>query len=51
MQVATAHLVTADQTACTPCSTALAELRERHGVAHATLQVGPRHTGCDEVGW
>ena len=27
-------------------------LRDRHGIAHATLQVEPAtHTGCHEVGW
>jgi cobalt-zinc-cadmium efflux system protein len=53
MHVATAHLVAAD-----PAEThavldrARHLLRERHGVAHATLQVEPgEHTGCEDPGW
>ena len=31
---------------------ARALLRDRYGIAHATLQVEPAdHTGCDEVAW
>ncbi|MEU6040783.1 cation diffusion facilitator family transporter [Actinomadura sp. NPDC047616] len=53
MHVATAHLVTSDQTATHGVlDRALQVLRERHGVAHATLQVEPAdHTGCDAVSW
>lgn len=53
MNVATAHLVTADSAdPHAVLDRARAVLRERHGVAHATLQVEPRdHRGCDEVGW
>lgn len=53
MNVATAHLVTADSAdPHAVLDRARALLRERHGVAHATLQVEPRdHRGCDEVGW
>ena len=53
MHVATAHLVTrdvADTHAVLDRARHL--LRERHGVAHATLQVEPDdHTGCEEPGW
>ncbi len=53
MHVATAHLVTgekADSHAVLDQARDL--LRERHGIAHATLQVEPAsHRGCDEVGW
>ncbi|NUR93408.1 MAG: cation transporter [Nonomuraea sp.] len=53
MNVATAHLVTAggdDGHAVLDQARDL--LRERYGVAHATLQVEPAdHRGCDEVGW
>jgi cobalt-zinc-cadmium efflux system protein len=53
MNVATAHLVTVD--GADPhdvLDRARDVLRDRHGVAHATLQVEPRsHTGCHEVGW
>lgn len=53
MNVATAHLVTAESAdPHAVLDRARALLRERHGVAHATLQVEPRdHRGCDEVGW
>ncbi|MCK2218737.1 cation diffusion facilitator family transporter [Actinomadura sp. ATCC 31491] len=53
MNVATAHLVTADQKDHhAVLDQARDLLRRRHGVAHATLQVEPHdHTGCDEVGW
>ncbi|MQA80261.1 MAG: cation diffusion facilitator family transporter [Streptosporangiales bacterium] len=53
MNVATAHLV-ADDRANTHAvlDQARQVLRERHGVAHATLQVEPLdHTGCDELNW
>lgn len=50
MNVATAHLVTADHHAV--LDEAREVLRRRHGVAHATLQVEPAdHRGCDELGW
>lgn len=53
MNVATAHLVTGDQSdSHAVLDQARDLLRTRHGVAHATLQVEPDdHTGCDEVGW
>ncbi len=53
MNVATAHLVTVDGAdAHDVLDRARDVLRDKHGVAHATLQVEPRsHTGCDEVGW
>ncbi|MER6512355.1 cation diffusion facilitator family transporter [Nonomuraea sp. NPDC001636] len=53
MNVATAHLVTGDQSDNhSVLDQARDLLRTRHGVAHATLQVEPEgHTGCDEVGW
>ncbi|GAB3747271.1 cation diffusion facilitator family transporter [Microlunatus parietis] len=53
MNVATAHLVTAESAdPHAVLDRARALLRDRHGVAHATLQVEPRdHRGCDEVGW
>ncbi|HEU4490876.1 MAG TPA: cation diffusion facilitator family transporter [Jiangellales bacterium] len=53
MNVATAHLVTADDDATHPVLDAARDvLRDRHGVAHATLQVEPRsHTGCHEIDW
>lgn len=53
MNVATAHLVTVDGAdAHDVLDRARDVLRDRHGVAHATLQVEPRsHTGCREVGW
>jgi cobalt-zinc-cadmium efflux system protein len=53
MDVATVHLVTvggADPHAVLDQAREL--LRERHGIAHATLQVEPdTHTGCHEIGW
>jgi cobalt-zinc-cadmium efflux system protein len=53
MNVATAHLMTteaADQH--TVLDQARDILRDRHGIAHATLQVEPaNHTGCREVDW
>ncbi|MCC3650577.1 cation diffusion facilitator family transporter [Streptomyces sp. S07_1.15] len=53
MHVATAHLVTADLAdGHAVLDRARDLLRERHGVAHATLQVEPAdHIGCDRVGW
>ncbi|AQZ63858.1 Cobalt-zinc-cadmium resistance protein CzcD [[Actinomadura] parvosata subsp. kistnae] len=53
MNVATAHLVTADQKDHhAVLDQARDLLRRRHGVAHATLQVEPAdHRGCDEVDW
>jgi cobalt-zinc-cadmium efflux system protein len=53
MHVATAHLVTCDEgKAHAVLDQAREVLRERHGVAHATLQVEPReHRGCGELGW
>ncbi|MEU7004111.1 hypothetical protein [Nonomuraea sp. NPDC046570] len=53
MNVATAHLVTRDQgDGHAVLDQARDLLRQRHGVAHATLQVEPAdHRGCDEPGW
>jgi cobalt-zinc-cadmium efflux system protein len=53
MNVATAHLVIADQSdAHAVLDRGRQVLRDRHGVAHATLQVEPAdHQGCDELGW
>ncbi len=53
MHVATAHLVTADQQEAHAVLDRVRELlRDRHAIAHATLQVEPAdHKGCDEVGW
>jgi cobalt-zinc-cadmium efflux system protein len=53
MHVATAHLVTAEEEAVHPVlDRAGALLRERHGLAHATLQVEPRtHHTCAEIDW
>ncbi|MFI6705561.1 cation diffusion facilitator family transporter [Nonomuraea sp. NPDC050478] len=53
MNVATAHLVTADQSDNhAVLDQARDLLLQRHGVAHATLQVEPAdHSGCDELGW
>ncbi len=53
MNVATAHLVIADQAeAHAVLDQGRQILRDRHGVAHATLQVEPAdHKGCDELGW
>ncbi|MFJ4683019.1 cation diffusion facilitator family transporter [Streptomyces sp. NPDC088789] len=53
MNVATAHLVTADQAdGHSVLDRARDVLQDRHGVAHATLQVEPAdHVGCDKVGW
>lgn len=53
MHVATAHLVTtthADAHAVLDAASDI--LRERHGIAHATLQVEPAdHRACDELTW
>ena len=53
MNVATAHLVTCeDADAHAVLDAARATLQDRHGIAHATLQVEPNtHEGCEEVGW
>jgi cobalt-zinc-cadmium efflux system protein len=53
MNVATAHLVTADDDGTHRVLDAARDvLRDRHGVAHATLQVEPRsHSGCHEIDW
>ncbi|GLW66050.1 cation transporter [Actinomadura rubrobrunea] len=53
MNVATAHLVTTEQAdAHAVLDRARELLRDRHAIAHATLQVEPAdHEGCDEVGW
>jgi cobalt-zinc-cadmium efflux system protein len=53
MHVATAHLVTADKADThAVLDQARHLLHERHGIAHATLQVEPdSHAGCDEPGW
>ncbi|MEV5695520.1 cation diffusion facilitator family transporter [Micromonospora globbae] len=53
MNVATAHLVTADHSDNhAVLDQARDLLRHRHGIAHATLQVEPAdHRGCDELGW
>jgi cobalt-zinc-cadmium efflux system protein len=53
MPVATAHLVARDQVDThAVLDQARDVLRQRHGVAHATLQVEPStHHGCEELGW
>lgn len=53
MEVATVHLVVADGVDPHPVLDAARELlRERHGVAHATVQTEPTdHHGCLEIGW
>ncbi|WP_327087461.1 cation diffusion facilitator family transporter [Nonomuraea sp. NBC_01738] len=52
MNVATAHLVADQSSSHAVLDQAREVLRERHGVAHATLQVEPSdHKGCDEIGW
>jgi cobalt-zinc-cadmium efflux system protein len=53
MHVATAHLVTCDGTdSHAVLDAARVTLQDKHGIAHATLQVEPdSHEGCDEVGW
>ena len=53
MNVATAHLVTAEETDPHPVLDAARDvLAHRHGIVHATLQVEPdTHTGCQEISW
>ena len=53
MNVATAHLVTADGTnSHSVLDRARDVLRERYAIEHATLQVEPdSHTGCHEIDW
>ena len=53
MNVATAHLVVDDESMSHAVLDAARDLlRDRHGIAHATLQVEPRtHTGCQELHW
>jgi cobalt-zinc-cadmium efflux system protein len=53
MHVATAHLVACESAdAHAILDAARVALQERHGIAHATLQVEPStHQGCEEVGW
>jgi cobalt-zinc-cadmium efflux system protein len=53
MDVATVHLMVAEGTDPHPVlDDARDLLRDRYGIAHATLQVEPAsHTGCAEVSW
>ncbi|MDQ3114588.1 MAG: cation diffusion facilitator family transporter [Actinomycetota bacterium] len=53
MNVATAHLVTGDETSPhTVLDQARDVLRDRYAIEHATLQVEPSsHTGCQEIDW
>jgi cobalt-zinc-cadmium efflux system protein len=53
MEVLTAHLMTHDGTdSHAVLDRAREVLAERHGIAHATLQVEPdSHRGCDDVAW
>jgi cobalt-zinc-cadmium efflux system protein len=53
MNVATAHLVTGTSDVVQPVLDEARDLlRDRHGIAHATLQVEPRaHTDCAEIDW
>ena len=53
MHVATAHLVAADEgSVSTILEQAQVALRDRHGVAHATLQVEPTASrSCHELDW
>jgi len=53
MHVATAHLVAREEMAIqTVLDEARDVLRERHGIAHATLQVEPSTgTRCQDVNW
>lgn len=53
MDVATVHLMTREDTDPHRVLDAARDLlRDRHGVAHATLQVEPgTHTGCAEITW
>jgi cobalt-zinc-cadmium efflux system protein len=53
MHVATAHLGTREGAApAEVLARARQVLADRHGVAHATLQVEPAlGSGCEELGW
>ncbi|MEN8042072.1 MAG: cation diffusion facilitator family transporter [Actinomycetota bacterium] len=53
MDVATVHLMTTTEADVHPVlDSARSILRDRYGIAHATLQVEPdTHHGCAEVGW
>ena len=53
MDVLTAHLMTRDGTdSHAVLDRAREVLAERHGIAHATLQVEPdSHRGCDDIAW
>ena len=53
MNVATAHLVAADDTSAhSVLDRARDVLRDRYAIQHATLQVEPAsHTGCQEIDW
>lgn len=53
MNVATAHLVTGTSDVVQHVLDEARELlRDRHGIAHATLQVEPRaHSSCAEIDW
>ncbi len=53
MEVATAHVMVATGTdSHAVLDQARSLLNDRHGLAHATLQVEPDdHRGCDEVSW
>lgn len=53
MHVATAHVVTGDEASVQPVLDQARELlRQRHGIAHATLQLEPQaHTSCTEIDW
>ena len=53
MNVATAHLVTADDTSAhAVLDQARDVLRDQYAIQHATLQVEPSsHIGCHEIDW
>jgi cobalt-zinc-cadmium efflux system protein len=53
MDVASVHLMTGEHDhAHRVLDRASALLRDRHGIAHATLQVEPdTHEGCTEISW
>ena len=53
MEVATAHVMVSTGTdSHAVLDQARSLLNDRHGLAHATLQVEPDdHRGCDEVSW
>jgi cobalt-zinc-cadmium efflux system protein len=53
MHVATAHLVTGDETTVQRVlDDARDVLLHEHGIAHATLQVEPHaRTSCSEIDW